>query len=376
VNVDYKFHDLGGIRLIDAHPPDAALVTRQLGLQPAPFSGEPLVLVRFVDRLKLADQADPNGVIRFVGMEESAFSEESFFLIRSNNGKRARMQVDFDALGSGVVLTCERGLREIPFLIQLLNLSISANGILPLHASAFTYHGKGILTAGWSQGGKTEALLAFMANGAELIGDEWVYLHQGGNCAAGLPMPLRVRDWHLAELPQYRAYLSLSERNRLRVVRALLCTARGFQSLPWLGRSGFGRLAERSEAVFKQRLLIETHPQKLFGERAAVFKGRVDKLFFIVIHQKPEVSVKPADPQEIALRMEASLSYERLGFLGYYLKFRFAFPERSSQLVDQAANRERELLLQMLSEKEAYEVRHPYPFSLHNLYEVMKPYCQ
>jgi hypothetical protein len=88
------------------------------------------------------------------------------------------------------------------------------------------------------------------------------------------------------------------------------------------------------------------------------------------------VSVIPADPREIALRMAASLSYERLGFLGYYLKYRFAFPEQSSRLVEQAAGRERELLLDMLAGKEAYEVRHPYPFSIPALYEAMSPYCR
>jgi hypothetical protein len=376
VTIDFNIHDLGGIRLADAHPQDAALVARQMGLQPAPFSGEPQVLIRFVDQLPLDVNASSDTALRFVGVEDSAYSAQSFFLVRSNRGKRLMMKVEFDAEEMGFRLTCERGLREIPFLIQLVNLSMAARGVLPLHASAFTYRDKGILTAGWSQGGKTEALLAFMAHGAELIGDEWVYLYQGGECAAGLPLPVRVRDWHMAELPQYRAKLDSSVRFRLGAVRSLLKTARGLQTLPWIGRSGLGMLAERSEPLLKQRLMIETRPQQLFGERAAAFRGKIDKLFFIGVHDRPEVIVQPADPREIALRMAASLRYERLGFQAYYLKFLFAFPERTSRLVDQAADRERELLLQMLSGKEAYEVRHPYPFSIPSLYEAMEPYCQ
>lgn len=64
----------------------------------------------------------------------------------------------------------------MPLLIALVNATALSKGVLPLHASAVTFEGTGPLVAGWSKGGKTEALLSFMRRGALYVGDEWVYL--------------------------------------------------------------------------------------------------------------------------------------------------------------------------------------------------------
>jgi hypothetical protein len=131
----------------------------------------------------------------------------------------------------------------------------------------------------------------------------------------------------------------------------------------------------RVDIIIKQQLMTDICPHELFGEEAVVFKGRADKLFFIANHNSPEISVRPSNAKQIALRMAASLSYERQAFLAAYLKFRFAFPERASQMIEQTADVERELLVQMLANKEAYEVYHPYPVSVPALYDAMHPYC-
>ena len=110
----------------------------------------------------------------------------------------------------------ERGLQAVPLLIPIVNFAALSKGVIPLHASAFAYNDVGILVTGWAKGGKTETLLAFTSKGAEYIGDEWVYLSKDGRYMYGIPEPIRVWDWHLRYLPEYRSLLKGSDRARLR----------------------------------------------------------------------------------------------------------------------------------------------------------------
>jgi hypothetical protein len=74
--------------------------------------------------------------------------------------------------------------------------------------------------------------------------------------------------------------------------------------------------------------------------------------------------------------MVSSLAYERRDLMEAYYKFRFAFPERSSELIEVALEREREVLRAVLEGKSAYEIRHPYPVSLADLYAETESYCR
>ena len=64
-------------------------------------------------------------------------------------------------------------------------------------------------------------------------------------------------------------------------------------------------------------------------------------------------------------------TYERRPLLEAYEEFRFAFPDRRNPLIEQAAERERELLRRAFSGKPTFAVEHPYPADLQRLYEVM-----
>jgi hypothetical protein len=120
---------------------------------------------------------------------------------------------------------------------------------------------------------------------------------------------------------------------------------------------------------------VQLSPEKLFGRKSGETHARPDKIFLVASHAEPEFIVKKIDPQEIARRMVFSLQEERMEFMSYYLKYRFAFPECSNPLIDQAEEIQRNLLLKTLAGKEAYAVYHPYPFSIPALFEVIRPYC-
>jgi len=141
--VDYDLHGIVGVRLVDATPRDEAAVTRQLGPIHARLQRAPDIVIRFMDRLP------PSSGLRLLGMEEAAFTDDAFLILRSKHKSRVRVQIPFDRIGSErCEILCERGLAAVPLLIPIVNLTALARGALPLHASAFEYEGTGVLTTG------------------------------------------------------------------------------------------------------------------------------------------------------------------------------------------------------------------------------------
>jgi hypothetical protein len=126
-------------------------------------------------------------------------------------------------------------------------------------------------------------------------------------------------------------------------------------------------------SLLRNQLHVDAEPERLFGGRQP--STSFDRLFFLVTHDSPETVVEAIEPENVARRMLFSLQYERLDFIGAYLKLRFAFPEALSPLIEDAHVIERERLLDVFAGKPAYIVRHPYPTSLARLYDAMRPYC-
>jgi hypothetical protein len=360
--IDFDVHGLVGVRLLDAGPRDAAAVRRQLGIAPAPLDREPDIAVRFVDRLETASP------IRYLGPKDVGFTDDAFLVLRGKQKSRVRVQLPLAEIGRRPTILCERGAPAIPFLIPILNLTALANGALPLHASAFVHEGRGVVATGWSKGGKTEALLAFGANGAQYVGDEWVYLSEGGTRAFGLGEPIRVWNWHLRELPTYRTAIERSDRARLRTLGALLALDRA------AGLIAPGP-ARRMRHLLEDQQRVDVDPARLFGAAARIESTRVDTVLFVESRDAPGVTVEAADPLDVAARMVASLQHERLPFHALYLKWKFAFPGAVCPLIEGAEAIERAALDDFLAGKAAYTVHHPYPVSLTDLYAAVAPYC-
>jgi hypothetical protein len=365
--VDFDLHGLAGIRLLEPSPSDVAAVGRQLGLVHEQLEREPDIVVRFVDRLATGSR------IRFVGLGEAAFTDDAFLVLRSKHKAPARVELDFTQVGETVEIVCERGLPAVPFLIPILNLTVLARGVLPLHASAFVHRGTGVVATGWSKGGKTEALLAFAARGARYVGDEWVYVTGDGGRVYGIPEPVRIWGWHLRQLPQYEALVGGANRARLRAIELFLGSERAVRRVR-VGKRPSRALA-RLVPLLSRQLFVDVEPERLFGpvgEQSAPF----DRLFFLVSSAAPDIAVEPVDPLDIGERMVFSLQHERLDFTAAYLKYRFAFPASANPFFEQVEEIQRQALARAFAGKAAFVVHHPYPCSLESLYEAMSPYCE
>jgi hypothetical protein len=367
---EFDLHGIVGIRLLNGSPSDLAAIKRQLGPIQKPLSRDPDIVIRFVDQIPFSSS------VRYLGVDDVGFTNDAFFVFRGKHEARVKVQIPFHQIGNDQCeIVCESGLPAVPLLIPILNLTVLSKGALPLHASALTYNGKGILTTGWAKGGKTETLLAFAANGAEYVGDEWVYLSNDGQHMYGIPEPIRVWYWHLQEIARYKAMVSRADLVRLQALNLFANSLERLESTDFGDGSAPFRFMRRFKALVKRQLYVQLPPEKLFGRKTSEIAVRPEKIFFVASHAKPDLIVQQIDPQELARRMVFSLQEERMEFMSYYLKYRFAFPECSNSLIDNAEEIQRRLLLKVLAGKDTYAVYHPYPFSIPALFEAIRPYC-
>lgn len=365
--VEFDLHGLVGIRLVDASPHDAATIGAQIGPMRAPLRREPDVVIRFVDRLALASP------LRLIGVNDAAFTDDSFVVLRSKHKVPARVSIPFDALGGRCEITCERGLPAVPLLIAVINLTALNNGALAMHASAFRHDDVGVLVTGWSKGGKTETLLGFLSHGAEYIGDEWIYLSGDGERMYGIPEPIRVWDWHLDELPAFRRQLGRRTRLRLETLRRLTSLMTHVAHSPPMRFSAMKQRLHRVSDALARQQYTHISPQKVFGEGFGTLQAPFDKVIFVAGHQSPRITVERISPDEIAQRMIWSLQEERGELMSFYRKYRFAHPGARNSLIDRAPEIERERLNSILRGKECYAVHHPHPVSIPALYEKINP---
>jgi hypothetical protein len=366
--VDYDLHGMVGIRLVDATENDISVVNRQLGPIQKVLNREPDITVRFIDEIKTSSK------LHYLGVNEVAFSDDAFMILRSKHKTRAKVQIPFERIGRNIELTCERGLLGIPLLIPIINLTALRKGNLPLHASAFIYNSFGVLATGWAKGGKTETLLAFMSNGADYVGDEWIYLDPGGKKMYGIPEPIRVWDWHLQYLPDYWGMVSIRDRARLKSINLLVNPLEWVISNGVASRSPSIRMMSRMIPLLKRQLYVHLAPKKIFGTNNSPLEGPLDKMFFVISYEDADIQVKPIDSQRVASQMVYSLQEERQDLISAYLKFRFAFPEVRNELIENLEELQKTALERILRDKEAYVVYHPYPVSIPALFQTLRTY--
>jgi hypothetical protein len=227
------------------------------------------------------------------------------------------------------------------------------------------------VATGWSKGGKTETLLAFMHRGATYVGDEWIYFSQDGKTVWGLPEPIRVWDWHLGSLPNLATRLGRGDRLRLKALRHIVNGAERI-SRP----NGLARFARRALPVLRKQQCVDVAPARLFGAQRCTSVATADRLVFVSSHASADVNAQRIDAAEIAQRMSFSLQEEARVLMSYYRRYRFAFPERENHLLTRLDQLQRTALERCLAHhSEAYDVRHPYPVALPRLFDAVARHC-
>jgi predicted ATP-grasp superfamily ATP-dependent carboligase len=355
--VDYDVHGIVALRLIGASAHDVAALAPTLRFFQLPLLREPDIVVRFVDEL-------PVEGLRWLEFGRSGFTDDGFVVLQS--GKRpARMRMALEQIGGACELVCQRGLCSVPLLMSIIRLIALGRGYAPLHASAFTYNGSGMLLASWAKGGKTTGLVAFAAHGAQYIGDEWVLLGADGGMMYGLPEAMELHDWHLPALPALERQLSTPRRLLVKSTLWLSQSNRGARFSSTVHTTRLGATLAR----LRRRLDVRIDPLRVFSPGALA--ASPDRVFFMVRHDRPEIRVEPAESPQIAARIAAANYYEQLPLIATYLAYQSAYPGRRSELLDRARVLQAEMLTRALSGKEAFLVCHPSPCDLRALFAAM-----
>ncbi len=365
--VDFDLHGLVGIRLLDPPPAAVKALTNQLGHFQATLDREPDITVRFVVEIA------PHN-LTYLGLNQVGFTDEDFFIINKRTGKISA-QIPMDKIGGPCEIVCRRQRSTIPFLFETIRLTLLHKGYIPLHASAFQYDGVGVLVMGWTKGGKTEALLAFANHGAYYVGDEWVIVSGDGREMFGLPVPVSIWDWQFPYIPKLLPKLRWQQRFLFKSIHSLEAIHKA------ITRGGLNQkfpfeLLDEGMPLIKRRLRLKAWPQQIFGQRYHKTKVQLDKLWLITSHNDSAVTIDACDGVNIAQRMVYSNIAEQEELMAVYEAFRFAFPDRKNALIEEMEARQQTLLEQAFADKESYLIRHPYPVSLHLLFERLQPYCQ
>jgi hypothetical protein len=353
--VDLDLRGAVGIRLVDATARDVATVRRQLGPIERPLERDPDIVIRFVDNLGRGRD------LCYLGLNDAAFDDDSFYLLRGRFNAPVRVRIPFEQIGGPCEIVCERGLPAVPHLVAIVNLTALAHGVMPLHAAAFLHRGLGVLVTGWAKGGKTETLLGFMARGAEYIGDEWVYLDPATGSMSGLPEPMRLWDWQIRSVPGLASSVPRTSRAGLAVIGATTAVVAAVGRLGVLRGRAPGRTIARALPYLERQLAVQVPPAVVFGGRVQHEPVPIDRVLFVVSSSRTDVAISEIDPEAVVARSVHSVDHERLDLVATYLKFRYAFPDRPNTVLEQASEREAALLRTALAGRPVLQVEHPYP---------------
>ncbi|NIR46965.1 hypothetical protein GWO43_00575 [candidate division KSB1 bacterium] len=363
--MDYDIHGIVGVRLINPLDSDIAAVADLLEQYRAPLRREPDLVIRFKDDL-------PTPGLKHIGEGYAGFTEEGFYVL-SKGRASVKACIPFEQIGSRCEILHESGPRSVPLLTDIINYTFLSKGYIPLHASAFVHNETGILVAGWMHGGKTEALLAFANHGAHYVGDEWVMLSPDGESMFGMPESLCIWDWYVKYIPKLLPRISMERKILFKIIYIFDAIHKIF------GRGIFEKffpikMLGEALPVFKQQLKVRVVPKALFKDRMRS-QATPQKLFLIMGENNSGIHIETCDPMEIADRMVGSNNYEQMYFWEFYEAFKFAFPHRRNDFLDNIDDRQRSLLMRALKNKEAYKISHPYPVSFDELFNKMQPLC-
>jgi len=349
------------LRLIDADDRHRSAIRGLLGIDPIPAGPSDADLtVRFVPAIR------PARTLRLLG-QDAATDGERFFVVRSVGGERCLIDMPLAELGHRMVITCDAAIASVPQLVPLLNATALVRGILPLHASAAVLGGRGIAAAGWSKGGKTEALLAMHAAGGTPIADEWCYVDPASRVGQGLMAPIRLSDDHLRQLGELRNLMTVARRTRMTSAGAVGRAYAAIDGRAWK-RAAAARWIHRFVPLVEGQRSADLDPRAVFGR--AYEAHRLDRIALVVATEHGRTAVRNIPASDATESMVAAHMHHRLGLDATVRTFRFAFPAAKTKL-DRLEEVERSLLLDVFGTRPVSVVEHPHPVPIAELRDAL-----
>ncbi len=360
-SVDFAFAGAGVVRAVNPSPPDVATLSRQLGSKSTPVNAEvePLLVVEFVDDPLPTRHA-------LIGLHEAAYDDDGGFYATKPSLAGQWVRIPFGDIRPGCRLVASTGTHHIFHLIAVLNLIVLQRGVVPLHAAALRFRDAGVLIVGWSKGGKSELLLGAMSRGATYVADEWAYLHAETGTVTGLPEPIRLWDRFYDVLPEARQDLDVRRRARFGLLSL------GQSAVEALDQRINSRALKKTSALLGRQRYVTVSPHELFGSGRCAPETTIDHLILVESHSDDTSLLEPLDPTVALKRLDASLWAERQPLRDHYTMFRYAFPDRRDDAVEQAAEREQDLIDRGLGGVDTMRLLHPFPAPIATMTDLLE----
>jgi hypothetical protein len=376
MTIDYDINGFLSLRLSGPTDALASAAARQMDpLRPASRLGrEPDVLVSHAEESAITGRGHRLGDS---GDNQICFFDDDRISVSYGS---TLVSVPFEKVGAGCEVLCtpDSGMRKllIEYVRPALQLSLLPKNALAVHSAAASYNGKGILFAGWAESGKTESMLGFLQAGASFVSDKWTIVSGDGSGIHNFPTPITVRDWMIDLVPGLRGRLTRTGLVRARtaeVASSVLGSGGALRRVP--GISQMKSLADLAGRVSVSHNQLFGNGANGQGGWTSATSAPFDALFFLLTSNSQEIQVRSAEPAEVAGRLADCARYERRSFYGLYQRFRYAFPGRRNDLVEESRDREGEMLTKALEGKAVYVVQAPFPFNPATMHEALRPFC-
>jgi hypothetical protein len=360
--VDLDYFGAVGIRFINVSEKEVRFIVDGFSVFKTELKREPDIIIRFVDKLKT-----PN--IVFLDLNFAAFDENNFYLITDSIEKK-KVNIPFDKIGQKLEMVCERGIKSIPLLNHITNFYLIKSNFVPIHSSGFYFDQKGVLVMGWTKGGKTETLLSFANHGAEYVGDEWVVLTPDGSEMSGLHVPITIWKWQLSYVKRIVGSPGLVNTIVFTFVSMLEIISDFSVKLGLHIKFPFNLLNQALPHI-KKLLKIRKNPEDLFKNKTRRGMTKLDAIVLAMSHGSNAITINECEPKEVINRMINSNDYEQLPFFEFYKAFKYAFPEKNNEFLDNIKDIHSGLLLNALQGKKSFKISHPYPVPFEALFSTL-----
>jgi hypothetical protein len=243
-----------------------------------------------------------------------------------------------------------------------------------VHGSAIVDGGVGIVIAGWSESGKTEAALAFLEEGARFLSDKWTFVSATRQLSC-FPIGVGVRRWALDFCPTLRGSLPKLARRQLaaagiatRLVHPLTRRQEGGR-VSGLVRSSLTRgisLAERAA-------VSPTELAAAYGHGPPLEPAPLAALVLLTTVPGDDVVAREADLEWTVRRLVRSASYERRSYFDLDRRRRYVAPDGTGDLLEiRIESREGAILRRALTGVRLIEVAAPFPADPHRVVQAIR----
>ena len=113
--IEYDIHGIVGIRLVNPSEGDAAAVAKQLGPLRGSLDRAPDIVIQFEKKIPISS-------LKYLGLDWAGYTDEGFYVLRSSK-MDAKVRIPFEKIGNTCAIVCESGLRSIPLLLAIINLT-------------------------------------------------------------------------------------------------------------------------------------------------------------------------------------------------------------------------------------------------------------